>query len=191
MEPCEQFLVEADRALRLNHAGEALHALRSALRLQPENALALALLALTYVRMGEEVEARQAVRKATEAAPRDAQIRYLAYLAFGQLRDLQGARSQLTYYCQLESGKAEAHSQLEKLGGPVAGLPPLPTPPKVVVWYDGGGHALADGGDLDGEEAIEPPEGPDVVCCVECQKRCFKGWVCKHCGANLPRPTHA
>lgn len=191
MEPCEQLLVEADRALRQNHAGEALSALRSALRLQPENALALALLALTYVRMGEEVEARLALRKATEAAPRDSQIRYLAYLAFGQLRDLQGARAQLTYYCQLEPGKTEACAQLAKLGGPVAGLPSLPSPPKAVVWYDGGGHALADGGDLETEDAFEPPEGPDVVLCIECEKRCFKGWVCKHCGANLPRPSHA
>lgn len=191
MESCEQLLVMADRALRQNHAGEAMGALRSALRLQPENALALALMALTYVRMGEEVDARRALQKATEAAPRNSQVRYLAYLALGQLRDLAGARTQLTYFCELEPTKAEARAQLDKLGGVVAGLPPLPPPPKAVVWYDGGGHALADGGDLEGEDSFEPPEGPDVVRCTECEKRCFKGWVCKHCGANLPRPTHA
>jgi hypothetical protein len=188
VEPCEQYLVDADHALRENHAGEALSAIRCALRLQPENALALALMALTYVRMGEEVEARVAVRKATEAAPRNSKVRHLAYLALGQLRDLEAARAQLTYFCELEPTNTSARGQLSRMGGPVMGLPPLPRAATVAIWYDGGGGALAGAGDLEGEDSFEPPPGPDVVLCVECQKRCFKGWVCKHCGANLPRP---
>ena len=80
---------------------------------------------------------------------------------------------------------------LAKLGGPAPDLPPLPRV-RAATWYDGGGHALTNADDDDPDEpGKEPPPGPDVVVCSDCAKRTWKGWVCKHCGAPLPRVVGA
>lgn len=190
METVEGHLAAAEQALRQGQARKALEEARAGLRLQPDSGRGLALLGLAYVMMGEEADGRSALAHAAEVAPLDSRVRYLYYLALAQLRDIEGARAQLTYFCQLEPENTQAKALLARLGGAVMGLPPLPRPPSSAVWYDSSGHALADAGDLcDDEDETEPPPGPDVVLCPECGLRTWKGWLCKHCGAALPRPT--
>ena len=187
MQTAEDHLTAAENALRGGHAREALEHARDALRTQPENAHAIALTGLAHVYMGDEIEAHEALKRAVGLAPRESRVRCLYYLALGRLRDMEGARAQLTYFVELEPHNTQARETLAKLGGPVKGLPPLPKPPAVALWYDGGGHALVDAGEIADEDA-EPEDGPDVVVCQECEKRTGIGWVCKHCQAPLPRP---
>jgi hypothetical protein len=130
--------------------------------------------------------------RALEAAPLDPKVRHYAYMGFYRLKDTLGARSQLTYLCQLERDNVPAKTLLAKFGGPVVGLPSLPRQAASAVWYDGGGQATMGSADFDAlDEEGEPPPGPDVVDCDECGKRTFKGWVCKFCGARLNLPTFA
>jgi tetratricopeptide (TPR) repeat protein len=188
MGPVETHLHTAETALRGGHAREGLHAAEAALQTEPQNGRALALLGLAYALMGDEFEARDALTRAEKAAPLDSHVRYHHYLALGKLGDVQGARAQLTYFSQLEPENVQARAALARLGGALMNLPPLPRPASAAVWYDGGGHALADAGEIAAEATgAEPPAGPDVVTCPECSLRTWKGWVCKHCGAPLPR----
>ena len=187
MELASDHLHAAEQALREGHAHTALDEARLVLRTQPENGQALALMGLAHALMGDEPEAKDDFGRAVEIAPLDSRVRYHCYLGLCRLGDRQGARTQLTYFCQLEPKHQQAVALLTQLGGAVANLPPLPRPPEV-LWYDGGGHALTDAGDIAaaGEEA-EPPPGPNVVDCPDCGKRTWKGWVCNHCGMPLPR----
>jgi tetratricopeptide (TPR) repeat protein len=190
MESVEQLLALAEAALRRQRAGDAMQAARAALRLEPHCAHAFGLLALACAQTGEGAEARAHAARAAELAPRDARVRYFCYLTAGQLQDFPAARVQLTYFCELEPENTQARAMLQRLGGPAPGIPPLPPPPVAVQWYDAGGGALVDAGDLL-EEGEEPPPGPDVLECPSCRKRTYRGWVCRHCGAALPRPGAA
>lgn len=188
MVTAESHLLEAERELGAGHARRALEEARSALGTQPDNARAFALMGLAYTLMGEEVDARQAIARAGELSPRDSRARYHCYLGLLKLGDQNGARAQLTYFTQLEPDNAQAKSMLDRLGGPLDGLPPLPAPRMPVQWYDGTGHSVSDIDTIDATDNLEePPAGPNVQVCPECEKRTWKGWVCKHCGANLPR----
>lgn len=187
----EEHLHAAEQALQAGHARDGLHEAQQALITQPENARAHALIGLAHTLMGDDIEARESLKRAAEFSPRDSRMRYISYLALARLGDRQAALGQLTYFAELEPNNPKAQALLKQMGGPVSGLPPLPAPQVSAVWYDGGGHATMDSSDFarlkEGEE-VEPPPGPDVVVCPECEKRTFKGWVCKFCGANLPRP---
>ena len=187
METAEFHLGNAVRELQQGHARGALDEVHTALRIDPKSGYAHAVLAVAHTLMGDELEAREAIQQATEHAPRDPQVRYYAYLAFGRLGDTGGARAQLTYFTQLQPGNVAAKQQLARLGGPVVDLPPLPRPPVAAAWYDGGGHSVMDSDQISQiREDGEPPEGPGVVQCPECDRRTWKGWVCKFCGARLP-----
>jgi len=185
METVEIHLAAAENELRQGHARAALLETQAALRLDPRCARALALEGLAHVLMGDGPEARDALSDAAEIAPRDSRVRYHYYLALGKLGDREGARAQLTYFCQLEPDNVQARGLLTQLGGAVMGLPPLAQPQADVAWFDAGGHALASAADV-GEEG-EPPPGPGVIVCPECERRTWKGIVCKHCGALLPK----
>jgi len=190
METAESHLSAAEQELRQGHARAALDEARAALRLQPEGAQAHAMIGLAHTLMGDEDEARASFAKATDLAPRDPKIRYQFYLALGRMRDVQGARAQLTYFCELEPKNSEAKTLLMRVGGPRTDIPSLPTPPRAAHWYDGTGHSVTDAEDFEDEDtsdAAEPPPGPDVTLCPECSKRTWKGWFCKHCGGNLNR----
>jgi tetratricopeptide (TPR) repeat protein len=187
METAEYHLGNAIHELQQGHARTALDAAHSALRIQPESGYAHAVLAVALTMMGEETDAREALQQATEQAPRDHQVRYYAYLALGRLGDMAGARAQLTYFTQLQPGNTAARQQLVRMGGPVVDLPPLPRPPVAAVWYDGSGHSVMDSDQIAAiSEDGEPPEGPGVILCPDCDRRTWKGWVCKFCGARLP-----
>jgi tetratricopeptide (TPR) repeat protein len=188
----EDHLRAAEQALTQGCAGTGLQEARAALHTQPENGRAHALVALAYALMGEAEDAREALARATNLAPRDSRVRYTGFLALVRLGEREAARAQMTYFSQLEPDNVRARALLTQLGGAVMGLPPLPAPPTTAVWYDGGGHATTDSSEysaLTEDENREPPPGPDVVDCPDCQKRTWKGWVCKHCGAPLPRPV--
>jgi tetratricopeptide (TPR) repeat protein len=180
----------AETALRQGHAREALDTARAVLRTQPDHARAFGMIGLALTVMGEDSEAREAFGRAVALAPRDALLRFQYYSALLRLSDREGAQAQLTYFCRLEPGNAQAKAALEKLGGPREGLTPLPKPPSAAVWYDGGGHALAGAGDIakDDADSAEVADGPDSVTCPACQKRTRKGWVCTHCNMPLRRP---
>lgn len=186
METADSYIASAERALRQGHAHEALVTLHQLVSQQPCHAQGLALLAVAHAMMGEDVETRDAVARAAQIAPRDPIVRRCAYVALARLPDAERARAQLAYFAQLDPANTMAAEQLRRLGGPPPGLPPLPAAERAVVWYDGGGHALCDAGDLT-DEGAEPPPGPDVMECPACEKRTFKGWVCQHCGTGLPR----
>lgn len=189
METAEAHLAAAEAALKQNHAKAALDEAKAALRIQPGSGRAHALMGLAYVLMGEEADARDEFAQAPELSPLDSQVRYLAYLGYMRLKDSLQARTQLTYFVDLEPKNAQAKAFLTQLGGAVEDLPPLPIP-QAVHWYDAGGHALTDAGDLEDErEDAEPPPGPGVIKCPECEKRTFKGICCKWCGAHLPLPV--
>lgn len=189
METVESHLLAAEQELRAGHARAALHEAHAALRLQDENGRAHALVGLANTLMGEDDDARFAFGRAVEIAPLDSRVRYLYYLGLVRLGDTNGARGQLTYFCQIEPENTQAKALLTRLGGAVMNLPPLPRPASTAVWYDGGGHALADAADVASEDPnAEPPAGPNVVVCPACEKRTWKGWVCGQCGAVLPRP---
>ena len=185
METAQDHLTAAERELRDGHAHAALDEAQAALRTQPESGQAHALMGLAHILMGEEDDGRRLLTRAAELTPLDSRVRYLAYLGLGRLRDAAGARVQLTYFVDLESKNAQARELLAKLGGPVPNLPPLARP-VAVHWYDGGGQALTDAGDLEDErEGSEPPPGPGVLVCPACQKRTWKGICCAHCGEGL------
>ena len=189
METAESHLQAAGTHLQQGHARDGLHEAQRALQTQPENGQAFALIGLAHTMMGDEIEAREALTKAQELAPRDSRVRYYSYIALGKLGDVPAARAQLTYFAQLEPGNTQAKTALAQLGGPVLDLPPLPRPQSTAVWYDGGGHSLMDSSDIASlREDAEPPEGPDVIPCPDCGKRTWKGWTCHLCGAPLPRP---
>jgi tetratricopeptide (TPR) repeat protein len=190
MDPAEELLKAAGQALQTGRARDAVTHARAALRIQPGCGRAHAVLGLALAAMGEDDDARRELQEGVKAAPHDAQVRQYAYLALVRLGDRPGARAQLAYYCQLDRNNAQARAALDQLGGPPPDLPPLPPIPRAAVWYDGGGHATMDAADLEQlSEDAEPPPGPDVVTCPDCSKRTWKGWVCHHCGANLPRPV--
>jgi tetratricopeptide (TPR) repeat protein len=190
METVEGHRTAAEQALRQGRAKSALDEARAALRLQPQDGQAMGLAALAFSLMGDVDEARREIGDALEVAPLDSKVRYLAYLVLGRLRDAVGARTQLTYFAEMEPENLPARALLARFGGPLTNLPPLPRPASDAVWYDGTGHALSDShtaGVL--AEGAEPPPGPDVMVCPDCEKRTYKGWVCGQCGVPLPRPV--
>ena len=188
MQTAEDFILAAEKALKEGHAREALEHCRAAQVTQPGSGRAHALTSLAYLMMGDDILGREALAKALAAAPLDSHVRYLAYHAYGRLREPANARAQLTYFCELEPDNAGAKQVLAKLGGPATDIPPLDRP-KAALWFDAGGHALCDSGEIgDESDMSEPPPGPDVINCPECNKRTWKGIVCKHCGVLLPRP---
>lgn len=184
----EGHLLAAEQSLKQGHAREALAEAQAALRMQPQYGRAFAMIGLAYTKMGQDTDAREALTHAAEVAPLDATVRYHCYLALANLRDVEGARAQLAYYTQLDQGHAQAKAVLARLGGPPPDLPPLPRPATTAVWYDSDSSltTAADDESAYGEQP-EPPPGPDVVECSNCEKRTWKGWVCKHCGVSLPR----
>jgi Flp pilus assembly protein TadD len=189
MGPVEEHLVAAEKAVREGHFRSAQDEVREALRFQPDSALGYALLGMSHMMMGAEIEAREELERAVGLAPRDSRVRYYYYAALARLGDAPGARAQLTYYCQLEPANVQAKPLLERLGGPLVDIPPLPKPPKAGLWYDGGGTALSDAGDILDDEAdanAEPAPGPGVVVCPDCERRTPRGWNCKFCDAPLP-----
>lgn len=185
-ETADARLAHAEEALRHGHAREALELARGILTLEPHHSRALAMLGLAHAYMGDPEEAHDCLQRAIDLAPLEARVRYYAYAAHAHLRNLEGARMELTYFTQLEPENVPARGMLARMGGPPENLPPLPRPAGVAVWFDAGGHALADAGDiLEEAEGVEPPPGPGVMNCPGCQKRTWKGIVCKHCGALL------
>jgi len=190
MDPVQGHFAAAEEALRANRASEALAQARAVLERQPGNGRAYALVGLAYAAMGEETEAREALRHAESLWPLDARTRYYAYLAYARMREMAEARKQLAYFTQLEPKNAAARAALARLGGPPADLPPLPKQSGGVLWFDAGGRALADSSEVAAEalvEGAEPPPGPNVIVCPECGKRTFRGICCGQCGALLPR----
>jgi predicted Zn-dependent protease len=189
METAEFHLQNAAKELQQGHARTAHDEVRAALRIQPDSAYALSLLGLALTLMGEELDAREALIRAIETAPRDRQVRYFSYLALGKLGDARGARTELTYFTQLDPANSAAKQMLARMGGPVTDIPPLPAAPRAAVWYDGGGHATMDSDQISQiQDDGEPQDGDDVIVCPNCEKHTWKGWVCHYCGDTLPRP---
>lgn len=175
-----------EQSLQQGQVRAAFDLCRSILRDDPGHARTTALLGLAYVLMGDEAEARRTFERAIEIAPLDSRVRYYGYLGYHRLRDDMAARAQLTYLCRLEPDNVPAKSLLAQSGGPVPGLPPLPRPAAAAIWYDGGGQATFGSAECAAlEEDGEPPPGPDVIECPECERRTWRGWVCKFCGARL------
>lgn len=187
METAETHLQAAEQALKQGHAREALDHCRAARITQPQSGRAFALAALANVMMGEDVQGRQELAKSLETAPLDSHVRYLACHTYGRLREPDNARKQLAYFVELEPDNAQAKQALEKMGGRPVDLPLLERP-KAALWFDAGGHALCDSGEIgDESDMSQPPPGPGVISCPECNKRTYKGIVCSHCGVLLPR----
>lgn len=189
METIDTYLEMAEQALRQGQVRAALERALAIVRSHPGNGRAYAVLGMAYALVGQEPEARDALADAADLAPKDARVRYYYYMALAKMGDREGARAQLAYFTQLDPMNEQAKAMLQRLGGPPRDLPPLDQPQVGALWFDAGGRALTDARDIAHSmlEDAEPPLGPNVLVCPECEKRTYRGMVCSHCGALLPR----